>query len=101
MIGDGATDLEAKQEGGADLFIGYGQLATEHVVKYVAGFRVPYNRDSAAKSPALLVQECVQIYVPDNSIPAFRYGGVVERANIAAAADWYVYRIQQLIDALQ
>ena len=23
MIGDGATDLEARQEGGADLFIGY------------------------------------------------------------------------------
>jgi hypothetical protein len=28
------------------------------------------------------------------------YGGVVERANIAAAADWYVYQIQPLIDAL-
>ena len=23
MVGDGATDLEARQEGGADLFIGY------------------------------------------------------------------------------
>ena len=25
MVGDGATDLEARQEGGADLFIGYEQ----------------------------------------------------------------------------
>jgi hypothetical protein len=28
------------------------------------------------------------------------YGGVVARPNIAAAADWYVYSIQPLIDAL-
>lgn len=24
MVGDGATDLEARQPGGADIFIGYG-----------------------------------------------------------------------------
>lgn len=24
MVGDGATDLEARQTGGADIFIGYG-----------------------------------------------------------------------------
>jgi hypothetical protein len=29
-----------------------------------------------------------------------RYGGVVARANIAAAADWYIYRIQDLTEAL-
>jgi hypothetical protein len=29
-----------------------------------------------------------------------RYGGVVERPNIAAQADWYLYSIQPLIDAL-
>jgi hypothetical protein len=29
-----------------------------------------------------------------------RYGGVANRPNIAAAADWYVYTIQPLIDAL-
>ena len=28
MIGDGATDLEARQEGGADLFIGYVNKGT-------------------------------------------------------------------------
>ncbi|KAL0036145.1 hypothetical protein WJX79_005418 [Trebouxia sp. C0005] len=50
MIGDGATDLEARQEGGADLFIGYG--------------------------------------------------GVVQRPSVAAGADWYIYKIQQLLDAL-
>lgn len=26
MVGDGATDLEARQPGGADLFIGYGMI---------------------------------------------------------------------------
>eukprot|EP01023_Acetabularia_acetabulum_P042553 TRINITY_DN4214_c0_g1_i4.p3 TRINITY_DN4214_c0_g1~~TRINITY_DN4214_c0_g1_i4.p3 ORF type:complete len:177 (+),score=32.79 TRINITY_DN4214_c0_g1_i4:162-692(+) len=51
MVGDGATDLEARQEGGASIFIGYG--------------------------------------------------GVVERANIAQQADWYVFNIQDLIDALK
>eukprot|EP00775_Hariotina_reticulata_P012443 gene12443-12580_t len=29
------------------------------------------------------------------------YGGVVERLNIAAKADWYLYSIQPLIDALE
>lgn len=29
-----------------------------------------------------------------------RYGGVVERPNIATQADWYLYSIQPLIDAL-
>ena len=51
MVGDGATDLEARQPGGAEIFIGYG--------------------------------------------------GVVERPSIAGKADWYVYSIQSLIDALQ
>jgi phosphoglycolate phosphatase-like HAD superfamily hydrolase len=51
MVGDGATDLEARQPGGADIFIGYG--------------------------------------------------GVVERPNIAQKADWYIYSIQPLIEALQ
>lgn len=50
MVGDGATDLEARAPDAAAAFIGYG--------------------------------------------------GVVERPNIAAAADWYVYKIQPLIDAL-
>ena len=51
MVGDGATDLEAKSPGGADIFIGYG--------------------------------------------------GVVERPSIASKADWYVYDIRDLIQALQ
>jgi len=50
MVGDGATDLEARREGGADIFIGYG--------------------------------------------------GTVVRPSIAAQADWYVYGIQELTDAL-
>ena len=32
MIGDGATDLEARAPGGADMFIGYGGVATRAVV---------------------------------------------------------------------
>lgn len=51
MIGDGATDLEARQPGGADLFIGYG--------------------------------------------------GTVARDNVAAAADWFVYDIRKVLDALE
>eukprot|EP00879_Flechtneria_rotunda_P017585 GHRR01018435.1.p1 GENE.GHRR01018435.1~~GHRR01018435.1.p1 ORF type:complete len:205 (+),score=69.83 GHRR01018435.1:435-1049(+) len=50
MVGDGATDLEARQPDAASIFIGYG--------------------------------------------------GVVERPNIAAQADWYVYSIQPLTEAL-
>lgn len=49
----------------------------------------------------LAYQECVQVCACNDIHAAPRYGGVVERPNIAAAADWYVYRIQQLIDALQ
>ena len=50
MVGDGATDLEARQPGGADIFIGYG--------------------------------------------------GVVERPSVASKADWYIYKIRDLSDAL-
>lgn len=51
MVGDGATDMEARLDGAAELFVGFG--------------------------------------------------GVVERKNIAEKADWYIYEIQQMIDALQ
>jgi hypothetical protein len=30
-----------------------------------------------------------------------RYGGTVARDNVAVAADWFVYRIQAVLDALQ
>uniref|UniRef100_A0A383WPI7 phosphoserine phosphatase n=1 Tax=Tetradesmus obliquus TaxID=3088 RepID=A0A383WPI7_TETOB len=50
-VGDGATDMEARQPDAANIFIGYG--------------------------------------------------GVVERLNIAAQADWYVYDIHVLLEALQ
>eukprot|EP00882_Tetradesmus_deserticola_P011144 GHRQ01011785.1.p1 GENE.GHRQ01011785.1~~GHRQ01011785.1.p1 ORF type:complete len:269 (+),score=72.87 GHRQ01011785.1:202-1008(+) len=50
MVGDGATDMEARQEDAANIFIGYG--------------------------------------------------GVVERPNIAAQADWYIYDIHALLQAL-
>lgn len=32
MMGDGATDLEARREGGADIFIGYGGVSVREVV---------------------------------------------------------------------
>ncbi|CAI5519444.1 unnamed protein product [Closterium sp. Naga37s-1] len=32
MVGDGATDLEARQPGGADMFIGYGGIQVRKVV---------------------------------------------------------------------
>ena len=50
-IGDGATDVEARAPGGADVFIGYG--------------------------------------------------GTVVRPGVAAAADWFVMSVQELIDALE
>ena len=33
MVGDGATDLEARAEGGAEVFIGYGGVQVRDVVK--------------------------------------------------------------------
>ncbi|KAG1663831.1 hypothetical protein FOA52_013396 [Chlamydomonas sp. UWO 241] len=51
MVGDGATDMEARLEGAAELFIGYG--------------------------------------------------GVVERMNIAAKADWYIYDIPSMTNVLK
>lgn len=51
MVGDGATDAEARQPGGADLFVGYG--------------------------------------------------GSVERAAVRERADWYVFHLDQLTDALE
>eukprot|EP00798_Chlamydomonas_sp_ICE-L_P024585 gene24585-10198_t len=51
MVGDGATDMEARLEGAADLFIGYG--------------------------------------------------GVVVRENIADKADWYIMKIEQLLEAMK
>ena len=40
-------------------------------------------------------------YVAEGSTMPCSFGGVVERDAVAAAADWYTYRIQQIIDALQ
>jgi phosphoserine phosphatase len=33
MVGDGATDMEARCEGGADLFIGYGGVTVREAVR--------------------------------------------------------------------
>ncbi len=86
MIGDGATDLEARQPGGADLFIGCAHgLSTE-----------PWY-DSAAQhmsSPA-------SAEVASSRLHDCRYGGTVARDNVAAAADWFVYRIDAVLEALQ
>ncbi len=75
MIGDGATDLEARQPGGADMFIGY-----------------------ASSNSSLLLFGCCSIDTVDSC--AFRYGGVTERPKIAAAADWYVRSFLPLTDSL-
>jgi len=40
MIGDGATDLEARQDGGADIFIGYGGIAEREKVLAQADWAV-------------------------------------------------------------
>ncbi len=33
MVGDGATDLETKGEGGADVFVGFGGVVERSTVK--------------------------------------------------------------------
>jgi phosphoserine phosphatase len=40
MIGDGATDLEARQEGGADIFVGYGGIVAREKVLAQADWAV-------------------------------------------------------------
>uniref|UniRef100_A0A061S231 phosphoserine phosphatase n=1 Tax=Tetraselmis sp. GSL018 TaxID=582737 RepID=A0A061S231_9CHLO len=40
MVGDGATDLEARQEGIADLFIGYGGVVTRESIAQAADWYV-------------------------------------------------------------
>ena len=45
-----------------------------------------------------MLSYCVLLTLPP--FHTLRYGGVVARPNIAAAADWYVYKIQSMIDAL-
>lgn len=78
MIGDGATDLEAREKGGADMFIGYATSLAQML-----------GCDGLCVS-ALLLMQC----------NACRYGGVVRRPKIAAAADWYIHSFRSLIEAL-
>lgn len=77
MVGDGATDLEARQPEAADIFIG-----CVPVQLHAAG-------SFSCTAPVSLCVLCV-----------CRYGGAVVRPNIAAQSDWYVYQIQELIAAL-
>ena len=76
MVGDGATDLEARQNGGADIFIGSA-----------------HNLLASAKSFCVLGS-------PLTLMAQHRYGGTVVRPSIAAQADWYVNSMQPLIEAL-
>lgn len=89
MIGDGATDLEARQPGGADLFIGCA-----HVL-IMARHRMWY--DSAAQH----MSSCASTDVASPRLHGCRYGGTVARDNVAVAADWFVYRIDAVLEALQ
>ena len=82
MVGDGATDLEARQPGGADLIVGC---------------------ESCPHAPRCTLEPPHQMYALHMNICRRhdrRFGGVVERDAVAIAADWYTYRIQQIIDAL-
>ena len=40
MVGDGATDLEARQEGGADIFVGFGGIVRRESVLKQADWAV-------------------------------------------------------------
>ena len=86
MVGDGATDLEARLEGAAELFIGY----------------VPGCITLLCSEPYMRVHD--RKCIPLRMVSVFhshRYGGVVERKNIAEKADWYIYDIKQFINALK
>ena len=74
-IGDGATDLEAAQPGGADIFIGCAPLPGK-----ARGVRT--------------------VHMGDARVPR-RFGGSVYRSSVAEAADWYVISMQPLLDALR
>ncbi len=58
-----------------------------------------------ARYHACSLLHCFGLWPPEHCLthllPLFRYGGVVERKNIAEKADWYIYDIQQMIDALK
>jgi len=45
MVGDGATDLEARQPGGADIFIGYGGVVERPSVASKADWYIYNIRD--------------------------------------------------------
>ncbi len=45
MVGDGATDLEARQPGGAEIFIGYGGVVERPTIAGKADWYI-YNIES-------------------------------------------------------
>ena len=45
MVGDGATDLEARQPGGADMFIGYGGVVERPSIASKADWYIYNIRD--------------------------------------------------------
>jgi phosphoserine phosphatase len=45
MVGDGATDLEARQPGGADIFIGYGGVVERPSIAAKADWYMSDIRD--------------------------------------------------------
>lgn len=40
MVGDGATDMEARQPGGADIFVGYGGVVVRKNIAEAADWYV-------------------------------------------------------------
>ncbi len=49
MVGDGATDLEARQPGGAEIFIGYGGVVERTNIAQKADWYI-YSIDSLIKA---------------------------------------------------
>ncbi len=88
MIGDGATDLEARQPGGADLFIGCVSATTACCA-------------SSYAESWMLMPCCARILERTSGCTRCRYGGTVVRENVVAGADWFVYDINAVLDALQ
>ena len=81
MVGDGATDLEAKQDGGADMFVGYVKLFPFH--------------------SKLGLWEISNVSFPTCFFVSFRFGGIVQRETVLKQADWAVYDFQDLTKGLR
>jgi len=128
MVGDGATDLEARQPDAAGIFIGCAAvIALSWLGVWLGGLLgarsglvpvlvarclciawrplllSPVRGNFSAPNRSPTIHPSTRILNPKPAPitnPPTRYGGVVARPNIAVQADWYIYKIQALIDAL-